>query len=74
MERSNTRAYLQREVVRIDGRIKKYLIEIDENYAVEEDIDKERIRMVIEELWQKKELKERGNKNRFFWHGCDITQ
>ena len=59
MDRSYTRAYLKREQDRIDERIEKYLYDMDENDAIEEDTDKEKIRKAIEKLREKKkELKE----------------
>ena len=39
---------------RIDERINKYLHDMDENDAIEEDIDKEKIRKAIEKLREKK--------------------
>ncbi len=58
-ERSYTRVYLKREQDRIDERIDKYLHDMDENDAIEEDIDKDKIRKAIEKLREKKEtLKE----------------
>ena len=58
-ERSYTRAYLKMEQDRIDKRIDKYLHDMDENDAIEENIDKEKIRKAIEKLREKKEtLKE----------------
>ena len=57
-ERSYTRAYLKKEQDRIDVRIDKYLHDMDENDAIEEDIDKEKIGKAIEKLREKKELKE----------------
>ena len=58
MDRSYTRAYLEKGQDRIDERIEKYLHDMDENDAVEEDIDREKIRKTMENLRKKKELKE----------------
>ena len=59
MDRSYTRAYLEKGQDRIDERIEKYLHDMDENDAIEEDIDREKISRAIENLRKKKkEMKE----------------
>ncbi|MCL4333658.1 MAG: transposase [Candidatus Thermoplasmatota archaeon] len=58
MDRSYTREYLKKERDRVDERIEKYFREMDENDAMEEDVDKEKIKKAIETL--KESNPERG--------------
>ncbi len=59
MDRSYTRVYVKKEHDRIDERIEKYLREMNQNDAIEDDIDRKKIRWAIEKLREKKEtLKE----------------
>ena len=59
MDNSYSKERLKKTIDDIDMKIDKYLKEMDENDAIEEDIDKEKIRKAIEKLREKKEtLKE----------------
>ena len=58
MDRSYSKERLKKTVEAIDEKIEKYLHDMDENDAIEEDIDREKISRAIENLRKKKELKE----------------
>ena len=58
MDRSYSKEKLKKTVDAIDEKIEKYLHDMDENDAIEEDIDREKISRAIENLRKKKELKE----------------
>ena len=59
MDRSYSKEKLKKTMDDIDRKIEKYLHDMDENDAIEEDIDKEKIRKAIEKIREKKkELKE----------------
>lgn len=50
MDRSYTKEYLKKQQNRIDEKIEKYLREMDENDAIEQDIDRSKTREAIEKL------------------------
>ena len=59
MDNSYSRERLKKTMDDIDRKVEKYLHDMDENDAIEEDIDREKIRKAIEKLREKKEtLKE----------------
>ena len=59
MDHSYSKERLKKTIDDIDRKIEKYLHDMDENDAIEENIDKENIRKAIEKLKEKKkELKE----------------
>ena len=59
MGRSYSKERLKKTIDDIDRKVEKYLHDVDENDAIEEDIDREKIRKAIEKLREKKkELKE----------------
>ena len=59
MDRSYSKERLKKTVDAIDEKIEKYLHDMDENDAIEENIDREKISRAIENLRKKKkELKE----------------
>ena len=58
MDRSYSKERLKKTVATIDEKIERYLHDMDENDAIEEDIDKEKISRAIENFRKKKELKE----------------
>ena len=59
MDRSYSKERFKKTIDDIDRKVEKYLHDMDENDAIEENIDKEKIRKAIEKLREKKkELKE----------------
>lgn len=63
MDRSYTKEYLKKQQDRIDKKIEKYLREMDDNDAIEQDIDRSKIREAIEKLNERrKKLDEIGRK------------
>ena len=59
MDRSYSKERLKKTMVDLDRKVEKYLRDIDENDATEENIDKKNIKQAIEKLKEKKkELKD----------------
>ena len=53
MDRSYSRERLKKTIKDIDGKIERYLHDMDENDAIKEDIGREKIRKAIEKLREK---------------------